>query len=73
MATATKAIPQLSALGEKHSHPALSALLIVAADLAALMLAAAFSIWLVHQVQGGSELSSYGHLWPVLGIFICAF
>jgi len=73
MATATKAIPQLSALGETQSRPALSALLIVATDLAALIVAAGSSVWLMHQIPGEHELTSYWRLWPVLGIFISAY
>src|ERR1051325_6702670 len=74
MATAIKAIPQLSALGEKHARPALSALLILTVDLTALMLAAGSSVWLLHQIQGQNEqLTSYWRLWPVLGIFISAY
>src|SRR5437016_4862799 len=73
MATATKAIPPLSALGERQPRPTLSALLIVTADLAALMLAAGISVWLLHALQGAYELTTYGRLWPVLGIFISAY
>jgi Undecaprenyl-phosphate galactose phosphotransferase WbaP len=73
MATATKAIPQLSTLSEKHARPTLSALLIVAADVAALVLAATSSIWLMRLIFSEDQPASYWSLWPVLGIFISAY
>src|SRR5260370_33985543 len=73
MATATKALPKFSALRETPSRPGLSALLILSADLAALMLAVGFSVWMRRQVPGEYELTSYWRLWPLLGIFISAY
>src|SRR5206468_13095825 len=73
MATAAKAIPKLSTLREIPSRPWLSALLILSADLAALMLAAGFSAWLRGRFQREYELTSYWQLWPVLGIFISVY
>src|SRR5437667_2842913 len=71
MATATKVLSTIQI--ETPSRPGLSAFLILSSDLAALMSAIGFSVWLTGQFQGGYELSSYGRLWPALGVFISVY
>ena len=71
MATATKVLSTIQI--ETPSRPGLSALLILASDLAALMLAIGFSLYLRRQFQGLYEPSSFWRLSPVLGIFISVY
>lgn len=76
MATALKTLVLAGAASKRQtpvSRPRLSALLIVAADVAALSFAITASAVMRHIFQGRYELSLYWNLWPAIGLFAAAY
>lgn len=54
-------------------RPVLSALLILAADLAVVAFATAVAVWARYAFQGNYHPSFYWRLWPVMGLFVSVY